>query len=112
MRRHTLIAGLVIACFVALQAILFFSNYTATGPARTEAEAIAHARKACPVVDEFGPMNWHASLVGNRWIAHAELRHTDYVSLRERFDGGAEVAFDSRDGSLIDCRTVGDDAGM
>ncbi|HEX4302606.1 MAG TPA: hypothetical protein VHZ78_07425 [Rhizomicrobium sp.] len=43
LRRHTIVAALVIAGFVALQAIWFLGNYDPDGVIKTESQAIAAA---------------------------------------------------------------------
>jgi hypothetical protein len=102
-RRHTIMAVLVIASFVALEAIRFLGNYYPGGVIRTESQAIAAARIACPFQSASFDGPWRAQLLGGFWYAHIEWTHGLF---HERFDGAASAKLDARTGKRMECRTV------
>ena len=99
-RKSTMVAVLVIAGLVGIQAIRFFHNYYPGGMIRTESQAIALARAAHPC----GPLpdgNWHAVLKDGTWIAHVEWTHG---FPQEMHDGDAAVWIDARTGKSKACQ--------
>jgi hypothetical protein len=100
LRCHTVVAGLVIASFVALQATMFLHLYAPGGRIQTEAEAISLARAACPDVKQFPVSQWHAVLRDGVWTAHAESFAGFF---RNRFEGDVKAEIDARTGKVIGC---------
>ena len=103
--RHTIIASLIIASFVSLQTVMFFSNFYPSGVIKTEQQAIVAGRNGCaahqhPLPD--GP--WRAQLQNGVWVAYTQLRPWPFMD----FDGYGMVKLNARTGEVVDCRSGAD----
>ncbi len=98
LRRHTIVAALVIASFVALQSIWFLANYEQDGMIKTENQAIVAAHDRCFPWED-GP--WRAVLRRGVWLVHAEWYRG---LLGEVFGGYAQIDIDARTGQTLSCR--------